>query len=107
MLFMQLLEKLVGNLKKINYKFGEIMQNYLATIKITLRKGILDVQGKAVEHALHSLEYQMIGNVRIGKYVELSVEAANKESAMVLVEEACKKLIANPIIEDFEINIKD
>jgi phosphoribosylformylglycinamidine synthase len=83
------------------------MQKFYATIKITLRKGILDVQGKAVEHALHSLEYQMISNVRIGKFVELVIDADSREIAFTKAEEACKKLIANPIIEDFEITIKD
>ena len=83
------------------------MQKFNAEISIILRKGILDVQGKAVEHALHSIEYQMISNVRIGKFVELSVEAESKEAGKKLVEEACKKLIANPIIEDFIVIIKD
>ncbi|MER3329815.1 MAG: phosphoribosylformylglycinamidine synthase subunit PurS, partial [Candidatus Kapaibacterium sp.] len=47
------------------------MNTYKAKIKITLRKGILDVQGKAVEQALHSMDYDIMENVRIGKYVEL------------------------------------
>jgi phosphoribosylformylglycinamidine synthase len=81
------------------------MKNFKAQIKITLRKGILDVQGKAVESALHSIEYQMINNVRIGKFVELDVDADSKEQAHELVRQASEKLIANPIIEDFEINI--
>ena len=81
------------------------MEKYLAKINITLRKGILDVQGKAVENALHSIEFPMISNVRIGKYVELYVEAENKEKAHSIVDEASRKLIANPIIEDFIIEI--
>jgi phosphoribosylformylglycinamidine synthase len=83
------------------------MSIYSAKIRITLRKGILDVQGKAVEHALHSMEYPMISDIRIGKYVELSVEAANHEEASRLTDEACKKLIANPIIEDYIIEITE
>jgi phosphoribosylformylglycinamidine synthase len=78
---------------------------FLAKIKITFRKGILDVQGKAVENALHSIEFPMINNVRIGKFVELEVDANDKENAHLLVDSACKKLIANPIIEDFEIEL--
>jgi len=78
---------------------------FLAKIKITLRKGILDVQGKAVENALHSIEFPMISNVRIGKFVELEVEANDIDQAHLLVDSACKKLIANPIIEDFEIEL--
>ncbi|MCX7737409.1 MAG: phosphoribosylformylglycinamidine synthase subunit PurS [Candidatus Kapabacteria bacterium] len=78
---------------------------FISKIKITLRKGILDVQGKAVENALHSIEFPMISNVRIGKFVELEIEANDKNQAYELVDAACKKLIANPIIEDFEIEL--
>lgn len=81
--------------------------NFKASIKITLRKGILDVQGKAVEHALHSIEFPMMNNVRIGKYVTLKVNAPHKDKAMELAKEACEKLIANPIIEDFFIEIEE
>jgi len=83
------------------------MSIYSAKIRITLRKGILDVQGKAVEHALHSMEYPMISGIRIGKYVELSVEATNIDEARRLTDEACKNLIANPIIEDYIIEITE
>ncbi len=83
------------------------MKKYNAQIKITLRKGILDVQGKAVENALHSIDYPMLRDVRIGKFVELNVEAENSEKAKELVHTASEKLIANPIIEDFEINVME
>ncbi len=83
------------------------MKKFHAKINITLRKGILDVQGKTVENALHSIEFQSITDVRIGKYVELNITADNNQSALELVEDACKKLIANPIIEDFVINIEE
>ena len=81
------------------------MKNYKALINITLRKGILDVQGKAVENALHSIEFEMITGVRIGKHVELEIEADNEINAEEIVTDSCKKLIANPIIEDFVIEI--
>lgn len=83
------------------------MKNYLAKIKINLRESILDVQGKAVEHALHSLEYDLISNVRIGKYVKMNIEAQNDGQAFTIADEACKKLIANPIIEDYLIEIEE
>ena len=83
------------------------MKKFQAELNITLRKGILDVQGKTVEQALHSMDYPMIGNVRIGKFVELTVEADNADKAREIVSEASNKLIANPIIEDFEITIKE
>lgn len=82
------------------------MEKFKAEIKITLRSGILDVQGKAVEHALHSMEYMNISGVRIGKFVELELESKDESSANSQVEAACKQLIANPIIEDFEINLR-
>lgn len=83
------------------------MKTYLAAIRIQLRKSILDVQGKTVEHALHSLHFTALNNVHIGKYVELTVEAADKAAAQALVEEACTKLIANPIMEDFVIELQE
>ncbi|MGB9701986.1 MAG: phosphoribosylformylglycinamidine synthase subunit PurS [Candidatus Kapaibacteriota bacterium] len=83
------------------------MKKYFAEIKIMLKRGILDVQGKTVENALHSMEFQNISNLRIGKLVELSIEAENKDEAYKIVESACSKLIANPIIEDFIIQIHE
>jgi len=83
------------------------MINYSAKIKIMLKKGILDVQGKTVENALNSMEFTNIHNVRIGKYVELTVEAQNQDEAKKIVDQACSKLIANPIIEDYEISLND
>ncbi len=81
------------------------MNKYSAKIRITLRKGILDVQGKTVENALHQIGFHLIENVRIGKYVELDIQAETKEEALTLIDDACKKLIANPIIEDYNIDL--
>ncbi len=83
------------------------MKKFNAIINITLRKGILDVQGKAVENALHSIEFPMIQNLRIGKHVELSVSAESHDEAKSLVDSACKQLIANPIIEDYTITLEE
>ncbi|MBI5324026.1 MAG: phosphoribosylformylglycinamidine synthase subunit PurS [Ignavibacteriae bacterium] len=83
------------------------MKKFQASVQITLKKGILDVQGKAVENALHAIEFPMLTNLRIGKYVELIVEADDKEKANALVTDACNKLVANPIIEDFKIELKE
>jgi phosphoribosylformylglycinamidine synthase len=83
------------------------MNTYHATITITLRKGILDVQGKTVEHALHVTDFPMISHLRIGKFVELTVEAEDQTIAHTLVENACRTLIANPIMEDFSISIQE
>lgn len=83
------------------------MPNFRAAIRIQLRKQILDVQGKTVENALHSLNFTHLNDVHIGKYVELTVSAANKDEARGAVEDACKKLIANPIMEDFQIDLAE
>jgi phosphoribosylformylglycinamidine synthase len=81
------------------------MKKYKAKVFVTLRENILDVQGKAIEHALHSLEFNNFNNVRIGKYVELEVEAQNDGQAEEMVKSACEKLIANPIIENYNVEI--
>lgn len=83
------------------------MKNYTAEIKITLREGILDVQGKTVEKALVSMDLAAIGGIRIGKYVTLKVEAESIEKAHETVDSACRQLIANPIMEDYLIEIKE
>ena len=83
------------------------MKTYKAIIRISLRKGILDVQGKTVENGLRSIGFNNISNVRIGRIVELNVEAEVKTAANNIVADACKKLIANPIIEDFAVEIED
>ena len=83
------------------------MNTYSASVKIMLHNGILDVQGKAVENALHSIEFQQINKVRIGKFVELQVITESQEEAKKIVEDACEKLIANPIIEDYQIRIEE
>lgn len=83
------------------------MAKYLAQIKIMLRKDILDVQGKTVENALSTIGFMGMSNVRIGKFVELHIEEENREKAHSLVNDACSQLIANPIIEDFEVRISE
>ncbi|MBU3741286.1 MAG: phosphoribosylformylglycinamidine synthase subunit PurS [Candidatus Kapabacteria bacterium] len=83
------------------------MKTYTAHITVTLRRAILDVQGKTVEHALHSLHMPQLTNIRIGKYVEMSVQAPDAETAMELADEACSKLLANPVMEDYAIRIEE
>jgi phosphoribosylformylglycinamidine synthase PurS subunit len=78
---------------------------YLSKIRITLRKSILDPQGKAVEHSIESLGYKNIKDTRIGKYIELTLEAASEADARKTTEEVCKKLLANPVMEDYDFEI--
>jgi phosphoribosylformylglycinamidine synthase subunit PurS len=79
---------------------------YLAKIKITLRKSILDPQGKAVEHSIVSLGYNNIEDTRIGKYIELKINASSEDEAKKLVKDVSEKLLANPVMEDYEYEIE-
>jgi len=72
-------------------------------VLVRLKEGVLDVQGKAVESGLQDKKYSMIKNVRVGKIIELDVEGATKESARNQIDEVCKLLLANPVIEQYEI----
>lgn len=78
---------------------------YIAKIKVTLRKSILDPQGKAIEHSIQSLGYKDILDTRIGKFIELKLNAKNKTDASKQTEEICSKLLANPVMEDYEFEI--
>jgi len=79
---------------------------FLAKIKVTLRQSILDPQGKAVEHALSMLGYQQMKGVRMGKYIELKIESNEQSEAERLTEEVCKKLLSNPVMEDFTFTVE-
>jgi phosphoribosylformylglycinamidine synthase len=68
-------------------------------VYVTPKKGVLDPQGKTVEAALHTMGYKNVSNVHIGKYIEL--EAPEKQ-----IDEMCKKLLANPIIEDYRYEVE-
>lgn len=69
-------------------------------------KALLDPQGKAVTSGLKNLGLSQIENVRIGKHISLEVEASNETEATKMVEEACKKLLANQIMESYEYSVK-
>lgn len=79
---------------------------YLAKIKVTLRRSILDPQGKAVEHSIIALGYKNIEETRIGKYIELKLNASSEDEARNIVNEVSNKLLANPVMEDYEIEIE-
>lgn len=80
---------------------------YKATVNVTLRKSILDPKGKAAQHALQDLGLTDIENVRIGKLIELNIDADSEEEAFDIAETACTKLLANEVMEDFEITIHE
>ena len=76
-----------------------------AKIRITLKNGVLDPQGKAIEGALSSLGFSEATNVRQGKYIELDVKASDEDSARRQVEAMCEKLLANTVIENYDIEL--
>jgi len=85
---------------------SEESQVYKATVVVTLRKSILDPQGKAVEHALHSLGADRISDIRMGKRIEFILQVDKKEEAEIMTIDACKKLLANPVMEDFSYELE-
>ncbi|MDX1909105.1 MAG: phosphoribosylformylglycinamidine synthase subunit PurS [Bacteroidia bacterium] len=79
---------------------------YKATVHIMPRREILDPQGKATQLGLHNLGFQHVDGVRIGKRIELEVEAATQEEARSIAEEASRKLLVNTIIEQFHLELE-
>ena len=76
-----------------------------ATIKITLKDGVLDPQGKAIEGALAALKFTGVDNVRQGKYIELDLAETDKAKAKTQLDAMCEKLLANTVIEDYEVEL--
>jgi len=76
-----------------------------AGVTVTYKNGILDPQGKAVEHSLHALGFDSVKGVRIGKYVEVELSESDPEKAKSALNEMCKKLLSNPVTENFHINL--
>lgn len=77
-----------------------------ARVHVTLKNGVLDPQGKAIQHALGSLGFDGVDDVRQGKYIELDLSTTDKAAAEANVEEMCKKLLANMVIENYSIEIE-
>ncbi len=73
---------------------------------VTLKKEVLDPQGKVVNQTLKNMGYKNISGVRQGKYFEIDLNETNKEKAKEIAEEICKKLLANVVIEDYTIHLK-
>lgn len=76
-----------------------------ARVHITLKNGVLDPQGKAIEHALGGLGFGGIDGVRQGKYIEIDLAEADPAKARADVEAMCEKLLANTVIENYEIDM--
>jgi phosphoribosylformylglycinamidine synthase len=80
---------------------------FIAHINVMPLKELLDPQGKAVNNNLHNLGLHQVQDVRVGKHITVNVEAATKEEAEKLIEEACKKLLANPVMEAFDFSLTE
>ena len=78
-----------------------------ATIYITLKNGVLDPQGKAIENALGQLGFDGVNSVRQGKLIEMDLADADASAAESRLQEMCEKLLANTVIENFEIRLSD
>ncbi len=81
------------------------MTQHHLEIRIIPRPGLLDPEGKAIHHALDSLGYESVRNVRVGKAIYVDLEAPSSEEAIAEAEAMCRGLLANPVTEDFEIGM--
>ncbi|AEP85590.1 phosphoribosylformylglycinamidine synthase subunit PurS [Bacillus spizizenii] len=79
---------------------------YKVKVYVSLKESVLDPQGSAVQHALHSMTYNEVQDVRIGKYMELTIEKSDRDLD-VLVREMCEKLLANTVIEDYRYEVEE
>lgn len=80
---------------------------FIAEVDVMPLKALLDPQGKAVAHGLINMGLAAIQNVRIGKHISLEVEATSKEEAGKMVDEACKKLLSNQIMESYRYELEE
>jgi len=79
------------------------VSTYRVSVHITPRRGLLDPQGKAVESALHSLGFEGVMSVHVGRHMVIDTESENADAAVASVTAMCERLLANPVTEDFEI----
>jgi len=77
-----------------------------AKVHITLKSGVLDPQGKAVQHALTSLGFAGVNDVRQGKFIELDLAESDPVKAKAVVEQMCKGLLANTVIENYKVDLE-
>jgi phosphoribosylformylglycinamidine synthase len=74
---------------------------------VSLKEGVLDPQGKAVEKSLHTLGYPEVGSVTVGKFLDMEIEAKSRRDAEQRVREMCEKLLANTVIEEYRFEIRE
>ncbi len=79
---------------------------YKVHVRVVPRGGLLDPQGKAVEHALSALGFTEVSGVRIGRAIELAIEATSADDARARTRAMCDKLLANPVTEDYTVEVE-
>ncbi len=80
------------------------MSHYRVEVRVKPRPGLLDPQGKAIHHSLNSLGWDGVHDVRVGKAIYLDMEAESEEAATEAAEAMCRKLLSNPVTEDYEVS---
>jgi phosphoribosylformylglycinamidine synthase subunit PurS len=79
---------------------------YLAKVYITLKPTVNDPQGLTIKGALHTLAFKSVNEVRAGKYIEIKIDEKDQEKAKAAVQDMCKKLLANPVIENYRFELE-
>ncbi len=82
------------------------MSRFTAEVRVTPRPGLLDPEGKAIQHALDSLGYDGIEELRVGRLIQVEMTAESEDEARARAEEMCRKLLANPVTEDFQVQVQ-
>ena len=77
-----------------------------AKIIITPKKAVVDPQGKTVQGALEQMGYKVVGAVHVGKYLEIELNGSDQETARRQIDDACHKILSNPVIEDYRFEIE-
>ncbi|NDC39980.1 MAG: phosphoribosylformylglycinamidine synthase subunit PurS [Chitinophagia bacterium] len=80
---------------------------FKAQIDIMPRQGLLDPQGKAVNSSVHNMGFTQINNIRIGKHIDMDIEATDAEAAKAMATDACQRLLANLVMEDYHVTITE
>jgi phosphoribosylformylglycinamidine synthase subunit PurS len=78
---------------------------YKAILNISLQEGILDPQGKAVEKALHQMDFSQFSNIRFNKQIKLDIEAHDETQARNIIDQACERILVNPSVENYSLSL--
>ena len=79
---------------------------FKASVYVSLKKQVLDPQGKTIQHALHDLGFDSVQSIRYGKFLEVELDAPTKEKAEEDLDAICRRLLANPVIEDYRFELQ-